>query len=70
MANKARISIEKNVPLAEEAWKDYVNKSSIQKENRARIADADRNEREENTYWGAGKATTKAYGKKKRTSPY
>jgi hypothetical protein len=70
IANKARISIEKNVPLAEEAWKDYLNKSSIQKENRARIADADRNEREENTYWGAGKATTKAYGKKKRTSPY
>jgi hypothetical protein len=24
MANKARISIEKNVPLAEEAWKDYL----------------------------------------------
>ena len=70
MANKARISIEKNVPLAEAAWKDYVNKSSIQKENRERTADADRNEREENTYWGAGKATTKAYGKKKRTSPY
>ena len=70
MANKARISIEKNVPLAEKAWKDYLNESSIQKENRARTADADRNEREENTYWGAGKATTKAYGKKNRTSPY
>ena len=70
MANKAHISIEKNVPLAEQAWKDYVNNSSIQKENRAHTADVDRNEREENTYWGAGKATTKAYGKKKRTTPY
>ena len=66
MANKARISIEKNVPLAEKAWKDYL----IEKENRARTADADRNEREENTYWGAGKATTKTGGKKKLITPY
>jgi hypothetical protein len=70
MANKARISIEKNVPLAEEAWKDYLNKSFIQKENRARTADADRNKREEDTYWGAGKATTRTDGKKKLTTPY